>query len=289
MSVFGDIWDAVTGVVGDVGDVAGDIFDEIPGNQHLKDLVNGPLRDFAKSPVGMVVLRAIATAMYMPLANELLYWGVPFGAQMATVAWTTPGLLRGEDFDEAWMIEFRYRAEKTAEYFGGSKAVLDMFGKQLQDALDQLASQFEVGDLIKFTAEQLAEHLDIRVDVAEFAIALWNRIQPPAYDEFDPKTGRRYTPIERAINRGAIIETFDDARANRTSAIAKLFPSSSSSSTSTTRSPAPATRAPAIASSGATSSPTTSTRSKKNDVVLAVAIVAAAGALVWWHREESRR
>jgi hypothetical protein len=276
VSIFEDAWNTITKAAGGVVDVAGDVFDAIPGSGPLKDLVNGPLRDFAKTPTGMTILRSIATAMYGPLANSLVYWGVPFGAQLATIAWSTPGLLRGERFDEAWMLEFRWRAEKTAEIVG--PGILDTFGAQLQDALDQLASQFGVGDLVNFTAEQLAKHLGIRVDVAEYAIALWNRVTPPPRDMFDPRTGRRYTPVERSINRGAIIESFTDARAGTTSAIARLFGGT----------PAPATTTTPITSSGSTtSSPTRSTT--RGDLALALTIVAAAGALVWWHREESRR
>lgn len=291
MSFLSDAWGSIKSVAGGVVDVAGgavdvagDVFTSLPGGVQvsgaLRDLVNGPLRDFAKTPVGMTVLRSIATAVYGPLANSLVYWGVPFGAQMATIAWAVPGLVRGERFDEAWMLEFRWRAEKTAEIVG--PGILDSFGAQLRQALDQLASFYGVGELVDITAEQLASKLGIRVDVAAYVISLWNRTAPPPREVFDLRTGRRLKTVERRT-------TYADSRfGTRSEAFAS--PASSTSSTAThTLGRRPSAAATPISSTGASSSSSRSSSTTRSDLALAATIVLAAGALVWWHIEESRR
>lgn len=183
------LWD----VVGDAADAVAAPFvwvaENVPGVSHVVQGAGELVADFAKSDAGRVVLRAMATSMTGGLAAIV-------GPQLATVAWAVPGLLRGEPFDEAWTSEFSYRVEKTAEHFGGElgTAAAGLLGEQLARATAALASRLgEPGQrLVDMAAPQLAAWLDIREDVAQLAIDLWNRVRPDrAYlARHDPETGR---------------------------------------------------------------------------------------------------
>lgn len=177
-AIWDDIGDAVDTVTRPVAKAVSDVFDAIPGSEWVKGIVNGPLRDFANSAVGKVVLRAMATSLTGGLAGTL-------GPQLATVAWSLPGLVRGESFDEAWWKEFCYRVEKTAETLG-SEAAGKALGDMLKVASDRLMDQakrafptlpVEEG-LRRFvnetglTPEALARELGIRPDVAAAALNL---------------------------------------------------------------------------------------------------------------------
>lgn len=185
MAFLEDAWNA-TG--GRVVDVATDVFEATPVAGPLKDAVNGPLRDFANTPTGQTVLRAIATALYSEAAGALYWASVPFGAQLATVVWAFPGLMRGDDFDRAWLLEVKDRGQKTAEILG--PGVLDAFGTQLSETLQRLGDEYGVGNLVDLTAKELSSRFSIREDVAALALSLWNKIPVPPLDKYDPITGK---------------------------------------------------------------------------------------------------
>lgn len=177
-AIWNDIGDAVDTVTRPISKAVSDVFDAIPGSEWVKGIVNGPLRDFANSAVGKVVLRAMATSLTGGLAGTL-------GPQLATVAWSLPGLVRGESFDEAWWKEFSWRVEKTAETLGtdaAGKALGDMLKVASDRLMDQAKKAFptlpvEEG-LRRFvnetglTPEALARELGIRPDVAAAALNL---------------------------------------------------------------------------------------------------------------------
>jgi hypothetical protein len=107
-----DLWDAITDVVTSVADTSVDVLKSVPGGAELAgavdDFMTGPMRDFAKTPAGMLIWRAAAGALYGPLAWQI-------GPQVASFMFALPGLARGQDFADAWFDEVRYRAETTAE------------------------------------------------------------------------------------------------------------------------------------------------------------------------------
>lgn len=181
-----DAWDFATDTVEDVWDATGaravDAADSairaLPGGSALIEAAG----DAARSPLGMVVLRAMTTMLYGSAA-----WAI--GPQLAAVTFAIPGLMRGERFDEAWLGEFKWRVEKTAETLG--PGVIDAFGAQLTTTLRKMLDDFGVGSLVEMGVQEFAKRYDIREDVAAFAMALWNRVQLPPRDAFDPATGRQ--------------------------------------------------------------------------------------------------
>jgi hypothetical protein len=274
VSFFDDVWNTVKSVTGGAVDVASDVFDALPVSGPIKDLVNGPLRDFARTPFGATVLRSIASVMFGPIAGVV-------GAQLASVSWAVPGLLRGEPFDEAWMLEFKWRMEKTAEYLG--PGIADTFGAELKRAIDSLSGIYGVGELIELTAEQLAQRLGIRVDVADAVLSLWNRTPPAARGTFDPATGQRkpFSPFGTLADARARDFGLAGQKVSAGMSLADARAKDQIINTMTI-----ARGEPVIASSGAT---TSSRASTKNDLLLAATIVAAAGAVLWWHREETKK
>lgn len=170
-----DVWDAAA-------DVVSSVWDRVPGSELVDDFTGGPLQDFANTAVGKVILRAIATSVTGGLAPVL-------GPQLATVAWTIPGVLRGEPWDEAWLLEFNHRAEAAAQQLGGEAGAV--FGQQLGAALSRIRSAFPEGSPVTWAAEQLARELAIRVDVAALAIDLVNRGWRQAQGWWNAASGER--------------------------------------------------------------------------------------------------
>ena len=110
----GEFWSDALDVVtapfefaGDVISDAADILVQIPGI----DWASEQLKDFARTGVGKIVFRALASSLYGPLAPVL-------GPQLASIAFAVPGLFRGEPFDEAWITEFVDRVQQTADILG---------------------------------------------------------------------------------------------------------------------------------------------------------------------------
>lgn len=169
-----DAWDATGAHVVDAGESA---IRAIPGGDELIEVTG----DFANSAVGTAVLRAIATMYFGTIA-----WTI--GPQLASVTFALPGIMKGDRFDEAWLTEFKYRVEKTAEILG--PGIIDAFGSQLTDTLKRMFDEYGIGELVEEGVQELAKRYNIREDVAAFAMALWNRVQLPPRDAFDPITGR---------------------------------------------------------------------------------------------------
>ena len=180
-----DAWDFVSDRVDDLG--AG--VRALPGGSELLDAA----QDFAKTPTGLVVMRAFSSMLYGSVA-----WAI--GPQLAAVTFAVPGLFRGERFEEAWLTEFKWRVEKTAETLG--PGVIDIFGAQLKDTLLRLADEVGAGALVDMGVQELAARFNIREDVAAFALSIWNRVQPPPRDAFDPVTGKRRGTLGKRSTSG---------------------------------------------------------------------------------------
>lgn len=166
-NIFGDAW-------GDVTSVVSDVVDEIPGASDALQFFGNEAQDFANTTFGQVCLRAFVTwTAYPALAGVL-------GPQLAAVSFALPGVAKGDDFDQAWLGEFMYRLEKTAEIVGGDAAnqaaaqfqpIVDQLSQQAQNAgLDpqSFASNLEGIGAAKLQA--MAQQLGVRADMLQTAI-----------------------------------------------------------------------------------------------------------------------
>lgn len=198
-SIFEDAWDAVTETVSDAWDGVGDAVRALPGGAQLLEAA----RDFANTSTGLTVLRAFSTMLYGSIAWTL-------GPQLASVAFAVPGLFRGDRFEQAWLTEVKWRAEETAKIAG--PGIVDAWGAQLSGALQKLAAQYDVGDLVSMAAPELAKRFNVREDVAAFALAIWNRVQLPSRNEFDPVSGRQLGAWQAAPSTMTPCEAYADRR-----------------------------------------------------------------------------
>lgn len=172
-------------VVSSAVDRAAAAFDAIPGASWAKSFVKtatGPVGDFARSEVGQVVLRAIATTMTGGLAPIL-------GPQLATVAWAVPGLAAGDSFTDAWLNEFQWRLKETSEIAGAD--IGRLLGEQVTRVLGDEA--FRAAVQAGKSVAELARHFGIREDAAALAIdALRSVVEQYRREWFpDAATGKR--------------------------------------------------------------------------------------------------
>jgi len=190
-SAVGDVVD--TGV-GDVADVFTSAIDAIPGGRDVRLAIDsvlvGPVRDFANTAVGQVVLIAVASAIPGGLAATLGpgIEGVAFVASMSV-----PGVLAGDpSFSHAWATEFARRCQQTAEYFGGQAAgdLLNAAFAQLSDYV--VKNGVVLTDYTRDTFQALAEKAGVPDLVAAYAVGLARKELPSNWIEwsFDPKTGK---------------------------------------------------------------------------------------------------
>lgn len=145
-SVFDDIADVATSVTDRAGDAlssAWDVVDGVPGFKQLgegtKAIFTGPLRDFAKTTVGQVVIRALSSTLMGASAGlaGLTFVGPALALSANTVALSMPGLVRGESFWKAYFNEGIWRVKETAKIAGGEVAnkLLDSAKEELGSAL----------------------------------------------------------------------------------------------------------------------------------------------------------
>ena len=200
------IWSWLAGAGETIVNAAGDVLGVIPGAdplyQAMKDVVEGPLRDFANTTVGATVLRAVSGAFTGGL-SQLAF----VGPQLATVAWAVPGVIQGDDFDKAWFAEVRYRAEKSAELLGYGHEVHDIVDG-VEKGVQKLSENFETHQRASWTPRQLGAAAGIREDAAGLALSVWNR-EPFNQSAFDLETGRERSTFERAGEYTVLPGTFD--------------------------------------------------------------------------------
>jgi hypothetical protein len=184
------IFDKFVDTFNDVVDEIEKIVQDNPGSEWVKDLANGPLRDFANTSIGQVLLRAMAGSLYGGLAPVL-------GPQLAAVAFALPGLIRGERFDQAWVAEFSWRLMKLSEI--GGEELGETASEQLRIAGEALIAkarrQFpnvpidEALRSLQLNPRDLAKELGIREDIAAQALALAQRQPFPDENDYDARTG----------------------------------------------------------------------------------------------------
>jgi hypothetical protein len=195
--VIGWFGEGIVDWIGDRVSDAGDAFSEVAAvvpfapelGGALRDVINGPLRDFARTPYGLAVLRAMSTTIYGPMA-----WTI--GPQVASLFFALPGLARGDDFLEAWLTEVQWRAEETAEVLAPGAA--QQITPEIQSAATKLA-QVLPEDLRAMALSELAARLKVDEWTAEMARSLALMLPVPRRELFDPITGarRRSVTLER--------------------------------------------------------------------------------------------
>lgn len=180
-----DVIDFAGGALSDAGDVFSDVAEEIPMAPELagalKDVVNGPLRDFARSDLGMTVLRAMSTTIYGPFA-----WAA--GPQIAALAFAVPGLARGEDFWTAWLSELQWRGQKTAEIVAPMAS--EALTPKIKEAAEQLSAIIPYEDVRAYALGELSARLRVDEWTTAMAMAVLGLAPIPSRAEFDPASGR---------------------------------------------------------------------------------------------------
>lgn len=252
----------VTGAASDAADVLG--VDVVTGP--IVDVWEGPLRDWAHTDVGKTMLRAMGSAGYFALVPAL-------GPQLAAVSFAWPGLVRGEPIDVAWLTEFSWRVQKTAEILGAEVKV--KLGDELARVLGQLHVELDHGnrEILSWSAERVADYLSVpRVDVVAAALSLVKRSLDDLKGEWDPETGARRSSMASRIDalgvqgQAAPLFVRQAVRAPGIDARVMALPAASG--------------AGPVSVEGASGA--SSPSKVRGDVMLGVVVVAAIAALVWW-------
>lgn len=172
-----DAWDTITSPFVD----GATWVSHLPGFEQAGDA----LGDFAKTAVGKIVLRAISDSFFGPLQAVV-------GPQLASIVWAVPGLMAGDDFDHAWLTEFKSRCDQVAEV-SGIPGVENLTG-ELSVATQAIASQFDIGETCTWALSELAQIAGVSDYAAAASRSLWNRTDPPDPAHYDPVSGR-YLPF----------------------------------------------------------------------------------------------
>jgi len=172
-------------IVGDIESAGEDVLTSIAhdaGLDFIPDAVSSLFNDFkdffSKEP-GLTIARALAGGLYMELVPIV-------GPAFASVSFATPGLLRGEKFDEAWVKEFLWRL-KTLLYLG-SKVFT---GGQADKAVDLIPDNpFTKRLPTKAQVEDLLKQMD--------GVASWLKAIYPGGCQSIPKDAITLTMLARA-------------------------------------------------------------------------------------------
>jgi hypothetical protein len=153
----------------------------LPGGKAVEDAVNQGA-DWVKAVIDFPVLGDILLAFlawysfgHVAMALGGIAW---FGPQLASAVWALPGVVRGKKFFDSWASAVVTRTEKLAEYYGADIAKQAM--GYMPDAFRYLGLQASLlpGSLtmdqalkvLKITPEELAQALNIRVDLAALVL-----------------------------------------------------------------------------------------------------------------------
>lgn len=206
MSIFNDAWDAAGDLADSITGELDSILHDIPGSEWVKDFANGPLKDFANSKLGMVVLRAQAG---MLAQYSLFNLGTLIGPALAHLSFALPGVLRGENLRNAWLNESSWRLAKLAEYFGGEAA--KQATEQLTEVRDILVERAKTAfpgipmdealRKLDITPEAVAKEFGIKDDyLAALLVATLKERALPHRAMYDERMGkRRNVPLREAL------------------------------------------------------------------------------------------
>lgn len=280
--IVGDVVRGVSRAVGGAVDVTADVGSTLgvdvvtsPAFDALKDVWDGPVKDFAHTDVGKTLLRAMVSGAYMALVPVL-------GPQLAAISFAWPGLVRGERLDVAWLTEFSYRVEKTAEVLGADVKV--KLGDMLGRVVGQIHGELSRGnrEILTWTAEQVADHLSApRVDVVAAALALVKRSldELGSAADWEPVTGARRSSL---ASRVASMST--SARSGPLVVARSVALSRAAEAPSTARTLLLTSPRGGVAPAGGESAASSPASRAKQDVLLGAVVIAAVAALVWWYR-----
>lgn len=264
--------------------------DAVPGARDVADaidsVVTGPVRDFAHTAIGRVVLTAMASSLTGALAPIL-------GPQLMTVAFALPGMAAGDDFLTAWTQEFASRVQKTADIMGAD-VVPDVWTDQL-NKLNAYLQESGV-DLTKIDFHALAQAAGVRDDVAAWAVSgATGTMADYVRHVFDPKTGKDlgigtniFVDLERRAQQAAraaliaYVRTIQEGQLRRGATYAMFGGRENLLVSNVVAAARPAVLPATVLPGGvfATGAPPTSAK-KTGDVVLGFTLAAAAVALVY--------
>lgn len=185
-SVFDDIGDAVTGTWDDLKNT-------VPGlgpiSDALDNFASGPLRDFASTIPGKIVLTAVSGGAYMAASPVV-------GAQVAAAVFALPGMAKGDSFVQAWTEAFVERLSALISYFIAQgipqEAATTKVGQIVNQGLDKLKPFADKLALANWDVQKLAELAGVREDLAAYYLAqATGDLQKYLKDRvFDPATGK---------------------------------------------------------------------------------------------------
>lgn len=194
MSFLSDAKEWVSDRVDDVKEVAGDVVSKVPGSEWLGE----QLTDFLKTDAGLLVARALSTSLYGGLAPVL-------GPQLAAAAFATPGIIRGDRFDKAWLEEFQWRVEQLAQILGddAAKGLSSMLGPTIEKLKADLPSLRDLGavpsamiphmpgveEILRKAPWEIALPRDLREDLTAVALSALTRV-PIDLSPYDVATGK---------------------------------------------------------------------------------------------------
>lgn len=280
--IVGDVVRGVSRAVGGAVDVTADVGATLgvdvvtsPAYDALREVWDGPVKDFAHTDAGKTLLRAMATGAYFGLVPVL-------GPQLAAISFAWPGLVRGEALDVAWLTEFSYRVEKTAELLGADVKV--KLGDLLGRVVGQIHGELSRGnrEILTWTAEQVADHLSApRVDVVAAALALVKRSldELGSAAEWDPVTGARRSTLASRVATMSTLARSGPLVVARSVALSRAAEAPSTARTLLLTSPRGG-----VAPAGGESAASSPASRAKQDVLLGAVVIAAVAALVWWYR-----
>jgi uncharacterized membrane protein YgcG len=185
-SLAGGFFDDPLGSVKKVASDIGDAVHTLPG----VDWAGDQLKDFARSDVGQTFTRAMASTAFIALAPIA-------GPQLASIAFALPGVMKGDDFTQAYTSELLYRVKTTADILSagqGGDAIKGQVGKLFEQVKSATGPIMDIAkklgamtggalDPAKLAqavmknpklldAQDLAKKLGIREDMAQSAIDL---------------------------------------------------------------------------------------------------------------------
>lgn len=201
-----DIGDIIKKPFEEAADLATSIIDRVPGGKMAKgwvtDIVHGPLKDFANTTVGHVVLSAaVASFTFTPMGQALMPTvGTQIMGAVNVASIAVPNMLAGDDFMTAWTKEAVDRLVQVAQYFGGKagEALGKVLGDQLKKCSEKLAAM-GVEAARKLTFQALAKLTDSREDIAAMALDLYDKSKKRyRADLFDVKDGH-YIGLEKQV------------------------------------------------------------------------------------------
>ncbi len=146
-SEFGNIFDLdnYTDAVSNTANAVVDVVHYVPGVDELGE----QLKDFAHTGFGEWALRIMSTYGYYVMAPYL-------GAQMASISFALPGVLKADPFMESWLKETIDRVIKTAQILLANQVKFPDLGNATNEAMNKfLANNPAVRAMVEQATKQI--------------------------------------------------------------------------------------------------------------------------------------